>query len=189
MPPPAHSNSGVDARQKSSDNEKAVNTHRLSLGFAWTPKDRAVGPWRQRSTSSRDQKFVDQSSAQEKRTIRVGSQGAAVAVLICGELFNPQLEGLCLREIAFRQCLVDHGDAGSGTIIRRAEIAPGCDRHPQQLKIARVTDRSGTAIRSLAFSGAGCPSISTLPGRLLPVSDVPHGPIGDGIADGSRIAR
>src|ERR1019366_9465554 len=124
-PPPAHSNSGVDARQKSSDNEKAVNTHRLSLGFAWTPKDRAVGPWRQRSTSSRDQKFVDQSSAQEKRTIRVGSQGAAVAVLICGELFNPQLEGLCLREIAFRQCLVDPGDAGSGTIIRRAEIAPG----------------------------------------------------------------
>ena len=47
------------------------------------------------------------------------------------------VEALCLREIAFRQCLVDHGDAGSGTIIRRAEIAPGCDRHPQQLKIAR----------------------------------------------------
>ena len=99
------------------------------------------------------------------------------------------VEALCLREIAFRQCLVDHGDAGSGTIIRRAEIAPGCDRHPQQLKIARVTDRSGTAIRSLAFSFAGCPSISTLPGQLLPVSGVPHGPIGDGIAGGSRIAR
>jgi hypothetical protein len=81
---------GVDTAHKQPNDVEAVKECRLSsLAFAWTPQDGHVGPWRQRSTSSQDQKYVRQGPAQEKRNIHVDTQG--VALLICGELFNPKI--------------------------------------------------------------------------------------------------
>ncbi|MGB9458501.1 MAG: hypothetical protein WCB12_20800 [Bryobacteraceae bacterium] len=81
---------GVDTGHKRPNNKKAVKEQRLpSHGFAWTPERGHVGPWRQRSTSRLDQRDMSPDLANEERYIRVGTQ--RVALLMCGELFNPKL--------------------------------------------------------------------------------------------------
>jgi len=81
---------GIDTGRKKQNDEEGVRKQQLtSYGFAWTPKDGCTGPWRQRSTTRLDQKEMDPDLSKEKRYIHIGTE--RVALLMCGELFNPKL--------------------------------------------------------------------------------------------------
>lgn len=64
-------------------------------GYAWSPTEKMIHYWRQRSTNGDNQWLVDDKRCEEVRLLMIDSE--ALGVLMCGEIFNDRIRD-ALRE-------------------------------------------------------------------------------------------
>jgi hypothetical protein len=88
---------GIDYSQKKQSKKKTrspnieylVQTQALpSFAVTWSP-DQGAQIWRQRSVSTKDQRFVSEKEYARPQTLHVS--GSDIEILSCGELFNERI--------------------------------------------------------------------------------------------------
>ena len=83
--------------------------HLPAFALAWNPGQSIVGPWRQRTVTSRDQHLVPNAVANQVRAFTV--QGVRVGVLVCGEAFSIRTRNAYRADHSLR-VVVDVGHTG-----------------------------------------------------------------------------
>ena len=120
-------------------------------GYAWSPTDNEIHCWRQRSTNSTDQLYVDDKRCKEVRLLMVNND--ALSVLICGEIFNESIRN------AIRNCeprpkvVADLGHKGRGYRVsqgmKKLGLASMCSLHVQSRNAAKPVFRPEVGYKSV----------------------------------------
>ena len=82
---------GIDAKNKSTkEDDKLIQKYSLPWFAAVASPKSEVKVWRQRSSDSKNYKFVSPEVASERRTIKIKNK--TIEILICGEIFSPTIK-------------------------------------------------------------------------------------------------
>lgn len=79
--------------------------------FAWSPSENAIHFWRQRSITSKDQRWAPDLSCRKARLLRIGD--GEVGILICGEIFNQRIRNSLANYSPRPMVIIDIAHVGS----------------------------------------------------------------------------
>lgn len=79
-------------------------------GYAWSPTEEMIHYWRQRSTNSDNQRYVDDKRCEEVRLLMIDDE--ALGVLMCGEIFNERIREALRKHKPRPKVVADLGHEG-----------------------------------------------------------------------------
>ncbi len=100
---------GIDVKTKVAHPECTLIERYCLPWFAvcWSPTERVLQCWRQRSSTSKNYRYAPERANQEQRTMLVGR--SKVEILICGEVFNPLIRTNIIERRAELHVVIDLG--------------------------------------------------------------------------------